>query len=490
MATIAITPRTGPSLRLLRTDTSCLLILLAAAFLLRAPAFGDPAYKLDEEFYLFVGDRMLHGFVPYVDIWDRKPIGLFLIYAAARLLGGAGFVQYQVLATLCAAGTAMCLFALSRRVAGSAGALVGGLLYLIWIEIAEGGGGQSPVFYNLPMSGAAALLILPSGRRARLRAFAAMLLVGIAIQIKYSAVFEGVFFGMVAAWQAWRRDPRAALLEVPALALTALAPTMLAIAAYATIGHLPEFWFANFTSIFLRGDTPPAELQHRTQMALLRLVPLSACAIVAAWHVLRTNPSAESRAWLTFMGLWCGAAIAGFFALGVLYSHYLLPVFVPFAGASGPALRRWPLGPGLLGIAAWLPAQTLNWPDRATTARSQHQMASLSALVPANVATGCMHMFDGPPILYYLTHACTVTRFAFPDHLSAANEAGATGVDPVIETKRVLAARPLVITIGDADVRPPNRKTFAIMREGLARSYRWAGHSWVDERFVSVYVRR
>jgi hypothetical protein len=101
-----------------------------------------------------------------------------------------------------------------------------------------------------------------------------------------------------------------------------------------------------------------------------------------------------------------------------------------------------------------------------------------------------MQMFDGPPILYYLTHACTVSRFVFPDHLSAANEDGAIGVDTAAETRRVLAARPLVITIGDTDVRPPNKKTFAIMREGLARSYRWAGHAWVDERFVSVYVRR
>jgi hypothetical protein len=62
---------------------------------LRSPAYGDPDVNLDEEFYLVVADRMMHGAIPCVDIWDRKPIGLFLIYAATRLLGGDGFLQYQ-----------------------------------------------------------------------------------------------------------------------------------------------------------------------------------------------------------------------------------------------------------------------------------------------------------------------------------------------------------------------------------------------------------
>jgi hypothetical protein len=467
----------------------CLLFLVVAAFLIRAPSFGDPAYKIDEEFYLLVGDRMLHGAIPYVDIWDRKPIGLFLIYAGARLFGGGGFVEYQMLATLAAIGTAMCIFALSRRFAGVAGATAAGILYLLWIEIAEGGGGQSPIFYNLPMA-AAALLIAPGRRRTLWHAFAAMLLVGIAIQIKYSAVFEGFFFGLVAAGQAWRRDRRTAPLVIPALALTALAPTFIAIGAFAAMGHFQDYWFANFSSIFLRGETRADDLHHRAMTGLLRLVPLTICACIAAWHLLRDRSTLDAKSWLAFVIAWCAVAVFGFFALGVLYSHYLLPVFVPFTVAAAPIFRRWPTGPVLFGITALLPASTIHWPDFATTARSRHQMEALSALVPADVRTGCMQMFDGPPILYYLTHACTVSRYIFPDHLSAANEDGAIGVDTAVETRRVLAARPLVITIGDTDVRPPNKKTFAIMREGLARSYRWAGRAWVDERFVSVYVRR
>ncbi|WP_293974720.1 hypothetical protein [Sphingomonas sp.] len=480
-------PRT-PSLP--DTNLPWFLLLLAAAFLIRMPVFGDPAYKLDEQFYLLAGDRMLHGMLPYVDLWDRKPVGLFLIYAGARTLGGAGFVQYQMLATLFAAGTAMCIFALARRFAGVGGATMGGLLYLLWIEIADGGGGQSPIFYNLPMAGAAALLIAPAAARPRWRAFAAMLLAGIAIQIKYTCVFEGLFFGLVATWQAWQRNRRAALIEVPLLALTALAPTFAAIGAYAALGHLQDFWFANFTSIFMRGKTPAGDIYRRIGYHALRLTMLTLCTGLSFAWLRRTENTAEARRWMGLMAGWCIAALIGFLSLGVLFAHYVLPVFVPFSAAAAPIWRRPRVGPTLLAIAALLPAATLHWPNFAKTSHSQQQMAALTALVPAGVSTGCMQMFDGPPILYHITHACMLSRYVFPDHLSAANEDGAIGVDTVAELKRVLALRPLVITTGDTDSRPPNLRTTAVLREALARDYRRAGHAPIGDQFISVWVRR
>src|ERR1044072_6180521 len=72
--------------------------LLACAFLLRSALFGDPFAGYDEQFYLLTGSRMLHGAIPYVDIWDRKPIGPFLTHAFAASFGGNGVLAYQLLA--------------------------------------------------------------------------------------------------------------------------------------------------------------------------------------------------------------------------------------------------------------------------------------------------------------------------------------------------------------------------------------------------------
>ena len=82
------------------------VLLLLVAILIRARDFGNPAIHVDEEYYLLVGDRMLHGVLPYIGIWDRKPVGLFLIFAAIRLIPGDGILTYQLVATLFAAATA------------------------------------------------------------------------------------------------------------------------------------------------------------------------------------------------------------------------------------------------------------------------------------------------------------------------------------------------------------------------------------------------
>ena len=60
---------------------------------------------------------MLHGLLPYVDVWDRKPVGLVLVYAAIRLLGGEGIWQYQLAATLFAGATAFVVSRIAARFA-------------------------------------------------------------------------------------------------------------------------------------------------------------------------------------------------------------------------------------------------------------------------------------------------------------------------------------------------------------------------------------
>ena len=76
--------------------------------LVRAAGIGDIVAHGDEQFYLLTGDRMLNwGAVPYADIWDRKPVGLFLLYAGIRLLGGNGIIAYQLSALAAVAATSL-----------------------------------------------------------------------------------------------------------------------------------------------------------------------------------------------------------------------------------------------------------------------------------------------------------------------------------------------------------------------------------------------
>ena len=465
--------------------------MFGAALLLRWPSFGDPAFNIDEEFYLLVGDRLLHGALPYVDIWDRKPIGLFLLYAAIRLLGGDGVYQYQIVATLFAGGTAAVIAGIACRPAGLIGGTVAGLAYLLWIETVEGGGGQSPIFYNLFIAGAAAGILRAAEeqdrRRFRMLGFGAMVLVGVAIQVKYTAVFEGCYFGLLLAWWTLRRErPAPAMAWTLALALTALAPTLAAIAAYAAIGQLDAFWFANFISIFLRAPGNPAELHHRLWQMGLHAVPFVLC-IAAGVHHLRTVERPEVRRWQWIVAGWTIAALVGFFSIGGLYFHYMLPLFVPLSVAAAPGFRRWPLGPVLAGLLLWLPLSHLHYPGTDATARSRARIAKLTALIPADVDRGCMQMFAGPPILYKITRACLVTPYIFPDHLLAAREAPAIGVDQAIELRRAMARRPRVVVTSDTPWgwNPSSEAALRQVRDG---HYRRVGRVLFDGYPCDVWV--
>src|ERR1700747_3207680 len=122
------------------------LVVLAVALVLRAPVFGNPVIHSDEQFYLLVGDRMLHGSLPFVDIWDRKPIGLFLLFAAMRGLGGAlgndGVLAYQLCAFAAASATALVIWRLAWMIAAPVGALVASVSYLLFLSAVFCFGGQ------------------------------------------------------------------------------------------------------------------------------------------------------------------------------------------------------------------------------------------------------------------------------------------------------------------------------------------------------------
>jgi hypothetical protein len=124
---------------------------LAVGLLIRGATLGFPVIHIDEQFYLLVGDRMLHGAVPFVDIWDRKPIGLFLLYAAIRLLGGDGIVQYQLVALACVAGTSLVIWRTARKSPRRWGFLGRRCLSAV-LSAFFCFGGQAPVYYNLPMA--------------------------------------------------------------------------------------------------------------------------------------------------------------------------------------------------------------------------------------------------------------------------------------------------------------------------------------------------
>lgn len=462
-------------------------ILVLVAIAVRALTFGNPVVHVDEEFYFVTAHQMWRGALPFVDVWDRKPVGLFLLYMpAAAWPWPWGIWAYQLTALACVIATAELIGRFATRAGWADGATWAGIAYILWLDPLGGAGGQSPVYYNVPMTAAALLVATARGPRRRWHGLAAMGLVGLSLQIKYSVVFEGMLFGLWLLGQEWRaRRSVATLIGVGAmLVLVALLPTLAAFAFYAAHGQAEAFVYANFTSILARRPDPWPEALGNAGGLILMLSPLVAMAFGSRGTA--TGGDGELR---RFLVLWFATCLVGIALFGGWFDHYGLPAVAPgaacAAGFLGAGRWRGRASPVILLLVAVIGQATMivNRLNRG----SASQLDALTAAIGKD--PGCLYVYSGTTMLYASTGRCAVTRYLFPSHLGRLREAGATGVDQDSELRRILAARP-----GTVVMRPPytgeRPAAHALVAAAMARDYRLTARLPMGNEAISVYQLR
>ncbi|WP_157073771.1 hypothetical protein [Sphingomonas soli] len=469
------------------------LVLLVVAIATRWVAFGNPVTHVDEEFYFVTAQGMLNGALPFVDIWDRKPIGLFLLYLPAAAAGVPGGIWvYQLMALASVVCTALLIARVAERAGWGKGALSAALLYLLLLGFGDGQGGQAPVFYNLLVIGAVSLVLPRSGEvsadRGRiLRACAAMLLIGVALQIKYSVLFEGGFLGVWLIWHEWRlKTPVAKIVLRSAIyGVLAWAPTAAAWLAYIAMGHGDAWFYANFGSILDRQSDPFWVLVRAfLKIALILALPLIVSGL--SRHIPASDENMPRVRHLLFG--WLIASVVGLIVFGSWFNHYALPVMVPAslccAGYFGATeIGRRYVAPTIL-LAAAIAGSYTPWSARWHRGNAQ-QLEALA--VGIGRGAGCMYIHSGNSILYSYTGRCMVSPWVFPSHLSRERENGALGVDQLAEVDRIFAKRPEIVVM-----RPEYYGERLIVRRRAeahmqALGYKLKGRWPLGDLMISVY---
>ena len=474
------------------------VVFLVVAVATRALTFGNPIVHVDEEFYFVTARAMLHGAVPYVDIWDRKPVGLFLLYMLPAALGRSlGIWAYQALALASVTATAVQIARLADRAGWAAGALAAGIAYLVWLNLLEGEGGQTPVFYNLLMVTAAALLAPraddPAAPTRRVKyGMVAFALVGLALQIKYSVLFEGLFFGL---WWLWR-ELRLSRSVVQAVAISgllagvAVLPTLAAWGWFAAHGYGDAFTYANFRSIGQRVPDPLLDQLGNLAIMMLLLSPLASLVVLAARAPSEEEPARSMRTWLF---VWAVVATLGVLVFGSYFDHYGLPLLVPFAACAAgffanhrrAARATVPLLAGIFLVGQILLVAKLH--GRGTPGQFR---AIVRQIEPSDGAhPGCLYVYSGTPMFYAFTDRCALTRYRFPSHLGRVRERGAIGVDQQAEVERIMAQRPEIVVLGPRyrGERPDMR---AVIKRLLASGYVRRADLPLGNSRIAVYARR
>lgn len=417
------------------------LAICVAALALRFGQFGNALAGLDEQFYLLVGERMWAGALPYVDLWDRKPLGLFVLFAGIAAVPLDGVLAAQLVATGFAAATALLVAAIARRWTGWGPATMAGIFYLAGLNELWGETTQTPVFYNALVAGAALLTL--KGRGA-----AAMALMGAAIQIKTNAVFQGAFLGL---WllAAERRRGGPVVRTALTYALIGIAPTLLAFGAYAAMGQGGAWWQANVLSILAKGTPRDAAAVRSFWESWFLFTPCTLLALVGLrrWTARFTHLAPG----VAFTLGWMAVSAIDFAAIGGFYPHYAIPLLLACtpAVAQAFAIQRW--GAALFALSLAWPLFHAAIANPRIAAEERGYAAEVTAAIPAAVRERCLFVYEGPVAYYRLAHACHLSRYVFTAHLSSAREAPSLGVDPGAEIDRIMAQGPAaVITIANS----------------------------------------
>ncbi len=450
-----------------------ILALLAVAIVTRAAVFGNPLLHVDDQYYLLVGKAIDHGQLPYVDIWDRKPIGLFLIYAAIARLGGSGVEQYQLVAGLFAVATAWVVTRLASRIANRQG------------RCSPGSSISQPSSRSADRVASRRSSTICSSPSQRCRSsgppkealasspppWPLWSPAGCRLPSSRSASSR-VSTSACASWSlptAAKWPPLRLVGLAAAMIALALLPTLLAALYYFAHGHLDDYLFANFASIFRKADQGARSREFGVLFLLVFMAPLILAAVIGAIMRYRSFGSTDLRS--TFISGWMIAALLGIMLIPNFYDHYELPLIAPL-GVSAATLLGRRTGIALaaaLCLTAWSEGSMFSFESNREGRQAFESMASVIARSRYN---GCLYLASGPPLLYDRAGDCRLTKYQFAEHLADANEARAIGTDQQAELGRVLKLKPAVIVRVAAPILEANPHSLARVAAVLAGDYR------------------
>lgn len=160
-----------------------LTVILLGIRAVRAP---EPL-GLDQGLFAYIGQRIPHGDLPYRDLWDSKPPGIFYTYTLLFQLFGDTPRSIFLFETLYLTGTLAVLILLARRLFDAHTGIAAAFAYLFFINSPLLGGfwatAQAETFQTLPIL-LSIYWILQAGGRARRAGQPIMCMVsGIALSI-------------------------------------------------------------------------------------------------------------------------------------------------------------------------------------------------------------------------------------------------------------------------------------------------------------------
>jgi len=422
------------------------LAILSLSLAARAPTYWTPGGS-DLRLFAYFGARWRAGAVPYRDIWDNKPPGIFALLAMVMPQPSSSTLGLAVAEALALATAALFIDALLRLLGTERvwrAAALGFFLLLNALELYADGGGYTEVFFLGP--GVASVYFWVRGhlQRKPLWFVLAGACVGLGTLFKLPGLAPALAFLALSALQAITRRQRlrTCVRDCVLLGLGLAVPWGLAASYFARHGAAAELlrvsllypFMYGYSNLSARGG-PLMILRDlgkvvwpMSSLMAMGLLGLAASLVAAR----RSDAAATSRTalaleappdLLVLVGLWAGADLAGALAGGRFYGHYFTGCtasgVVAFALACQHLLKNTTTPARLtviIGLATPLVVFSSNDLIRSFIDRSQPRDFTVPQLRIAEYLRKNSHPSDSLFVWAYapLIYQATGLRNAFP----------------------------------------------------------------------------
>ncbi len=326
---------------------SVFLFIFTTNALLRSFTFDFSTLDWDEVTYIMMGEGIRQGMIPFVDLWDIKPIGLYLIYTVANSLLGYNLETVRVLTLFFISLSAFGFFCILKKYNFWLAIFISNFFQLGFIFLPSGLAGNTEVFFIFFQIWGVYFFFRKSLLFQSLGAF----LIGYAFIIKYIIIFEIIGICFVFLFYNLHRNryninKNLLVVSIPLLFLCL--PFLLVGMTYWLLGHWDAYW--NMLVILsTQYSVPKTILEKLVFISKFFQSYAFILPMLAFLTLLLLNYKTISKLnlinKLSFLGfVWFTTACIGASWTGYQYEHYLLALLPGFhmflAGILIPTMRR------------------------------------------------------------------------------------------------------------------------------------------------------
>lgn len=314
--------------------------LFIVLFLVRLPSFFFSVFDWDESTLILMGQGILDGKLPYVDLWDIKPPASFYMYSLFIVLFGKSIAAVRLGGMLFIYVAAVFLYKTGKEMQWRTGGMISALLLIVFVS--TGQSGLSTMTEHLLLVPISFMLYVFLTGVHKKSVFAVGLLLGLSILIKTTMLFESVAACIVLLSGLSEPDsqPQTRVKRCVTLAAGIAIPVAAFVLYYLANSRVDVFLRTNIVAALAYAGGRTTTSLSRSSVFLVNIkdnittnLPLWLLCICGGVYLLFFEK--ETRRFLSIMVIFFMAQICSLFIIGQPAGYHYLITSVPLMGLVG-----------------------------------------------------------------------------------------------------------------------------------------------------------